>query len=111
MKRVLGAVATSVCTVYIHIHVFMYTVREIYNTPSCTYTGVIFGFFILNIVSNCLWKRDHLTLKVKVLLVKAEELFTVFIDGFEEATPRMAINMYFHSCYSGLQVLMQLSHK
>ena len=33
-------------------------------------------------------------LKVKVLLVTAEELFTVFPDSYEEATPRMATNMY-----------------
>ena len=33
-------------------------------------------------------------LKVKVLLVTAEELFAVFPDGFEEATPTMATNMY-----------------
>ena len=33
-------------------------------------------------------------LKVKVLLVTAEELFTVFPDSFEEAKPGMAANMY-----------------
>ena len=64
-------------------------------TPTtCTYFGVFFVFFLLNIVFNCLWKRDHLMLKVKVLLVTAEELFTVFPDSFEEATPEMATNMY-----------------
>ena len=33
-------------------------------------------------------------LKVKVLLVTAEKHFSVFPDGFEEATPGMAKNMY-----------------
>ena len=33
-------------------------------------------------------------LKVKVLLVTAEELFTIFPDGFEEATPGMAKHVF-----------------
>ena len=51
-------------------------------------------------------------LKVKVLLVKGEEVFTVFPSGSEEATPRKTRYVYsIHNCYSGLQVLMQLLHK
>ena len=94
MKHVLGAMATQSAQSIYTYHV-MYTVREIFNPHSHQlYFGVIFGFFLLNIVFNCLWKRDHLTLKVKVLLVTPEELFTVFPDGFKEATPGMAANMY-----------------
>ena len=69
--------------------------RSLTPTPiTCTYFGIIFGFFLLNIFLDCLWKRDELMLKVKILLVNAEELFMVFPDGFEEATPGMATNMY-----------------
>ena len=96
MKRVLRTVATqSAQSTYVHIHVYADYDIDITPTPTtCTYIGVIFGFFLLNICLDCLWKRDQLMLKVKVLLVTAEELFTVFIGGFEEATPGIATNMY-----------------
>ena len=84
----------SLHSLHIHIMYLCTLVREIYNTHPCTYIGVIFGFFLLNIVFNCLWKRDQLMLKVKILLVNAEELFMVFPDSYEEATPGMATNMY-----------------
>ena len=95
MKHVTKNSGYSVCTVYIHIHVYADYDIDITPTPTtCTYIGVIFGFFLLNIFLDCLWKRDQLMLKVKVLLVTAEELFTVFIGGFVEATPGIATNMY-----------------
>ena len=84
-------------------------------TPTfCTYIGVIFAFFFLfNCALNCVWKRDHLMLKVKVLFVKAEEVSMVFPDRCEEATPRKTTYIYIYSLLLQWtlilqQVLMQL---